>query len=199
MNHSIPIWVLSIIKKSWKERIDYNLKAHEAQVVPLDNGKFQVQDKSSGDPLGTFYDSGIANSFKNDYERAQLLRKPGDKVWEMYSKFTEDGKNRKLELVPSPSQHERDQLERDILLAPYTFEERLEKFRNLRKKGLPYVPILEKEMREFREKPARPHGVELPAPAGVPDIPTVKDLIEKQRLVAWVKQNCKFIKDGKTL
>lgn len=186
-------WVRAVSKFAWHEpRPDYSLIAHEAVVEPVGD-KFVVKEKSTGEVLSTFVDQGIAKSFARDYEEASNNRKAGGKIWEMYSPFSEEGKNKRLEKPQLITGFDLEQLERDIILAPYTFQERIDRFKNLRRKGLPYVPIIEKEIREFREKPARPHGVELPAPKGVPDVPSVRDLfMERPKMVAWVNKNCKF-------
>lgn len=190
-------WVRSLIRSAaWTHRnIDYSIIAHEAEIIPTADGKSQVRVKSTGDVLGTFADQEIASTYVKDYNRLNLVsRKPGGKLWELYGKFSEEGKNRPVPQPERKSQFEIEQAQRDNLLSGDTWENRRSRHKKLIMHGEQYIPIMRNEIREFREKPARPHGVELPAPKNVPDVPSVKDLIlgPKNKLVAWVRSNCKF-------
>lgn len=171
--------------------IDYDLIAHESMIKEGPEG-FSVFEKGSENYLLTFKSEDTAKEFAKLFDAANLRRKNVSKVWEKFLPLSEDRSKHVSDQtkVLRPSKFDEEQAERDELLAPYAKEERKEKFNKLRSEGLPVA--IEDEVKEFREHSDKPHGVELPAIPGHPELPTVEELRERrrERLVAFVRQIC---------
>jgi len=194
--------IITIAQSTWsptersRTQIDYDTKAEQALIRETPEG-YSVYNFSNEEYLLTFKDEALAKKFAQEYEQANLRRKGVAKVWEKYLPLAEDAEGKispETKILNIKSIHEKEQEKRDEILAPYNLEERKERHKKLINKGLPHVPEMDKEIEEFRLKPARPHGVELPPRADVPDVPTVQDIVERyrQRAAEWVRQNCKF-------
>lgn len=186
-----------------KTHVDFEQKAHQAYIQsgPQGFSVFNMEDQSY---LLTFRDLKVAEQFKGEYDAANMRRKGVSKVWMRYMPMSEDkGDHVKPEskVLKMPDPHEVEQQKRDLILAPQTLDERKEKFRKLKNEGLPHVPEVKEELEKFRTQPARPHGRELPAPGGVPDLRTVEEIMrEKERsmpsprskVAAWLAKECRY-------
>lgn len=173
---------------------DYDRPVHQSTVVPDEDG-FSVIGLEDKEPILRFKDRPTAEDFASKFDKANLRRKNVSRVFEEFLPLSIE-KRREPVSMPE-SGFDRQQRERDLLLAPQTFTERRERFKKLKDEGLPFVPEMKKEIEEFRDKPAKPHGVEKPAPKGAPDVPTVEELRRKPvvplRLVAtWLRSSCRF-------
>lgn len=184
-------------------RIDYDRKAHQSRIQPTEEG-FGVYNSEDNSYLLSFDSPEEAQEFSREYDEANLRRKGVSKVYLKFlarsldarSDISEDSKI--LRLDPD-AEFEQEQAERDLVLAPQAWHERRERYLKLRRHGLPHVPEVKDEVEEFRMKPSKPHGVELPAPRDVPDVPSVRDLKMREipgkrpALIAFLKTITKSI------
>lgn len=184
---------------------DYDISINQSYVQPTSDG-FSVFNLSDKSYLMTFKDEATARDFAKQYDAANMRRRGVSKVYMRFLPQSEDRFDKidpQSKILKMPSQHEVEQQKRDEILAPQTFEEKREKFKKLRNEGLPHVPELKQELDQFRMQPARPHGQELPAPPGVPELSTVEEIMRekerrapnsmpKSRVASWLIGTCRF-------
>jgi hypothetical protein len=181
-----------------RTRIDYDRKAHQAYIQPSDEG-YSVFNTEDNSYLLSFKSPDQAQAFAKEYDAANMRRKGVGKVYEKYLPLSLDStiavpERSKIIRMDPNEKFDREQAERDLVLAPQTWHERRERYLKLRSQGLPHVPIMKDEVEQFRMKPARPHGIELPGRPEVKDVPSVEELKKEKypALIAYIAKTMRF-------